>query len=120
MPNGLHSKTKLNIDINNLYSIKWLCTFNNHNIYRFYHFYFTYLMLVHNLLFSLKDPKTSENDEQTNKPITSSKTVSDLEKAKSRAERFGVVTSNTDEKKAARAARFGISNNSKKIGKAKQ
>ena len=75
---------------------------------------------AHNLLFALKDPKTSENDDQTNKPITSSKTVSDLEKAKSRAERFGVVTSNTDEKKAARAARFGISNNSKKIGKPKQ
>ena len=80
----------------------------------------TYLMPVHNSLFALKDPKTSENDDQTNKPITSSKTVSDLEKAKSRAERFGVVTSNTDEKKAARAARFGISNNSKKIGKPKQ
>ena len=33
MPNGLHSKTQLNIDRNNLYSIKWLCTFNNQNIY---------------------------------------------------------------------------------------
>ena len=81
---------------------------------------FTYLISVHNLLFALKDPETSENDDQASKTITSSKTVSDLEKAKSRAERFGVVTSNTDEKKAARAARFGISNNSKKIGKPKQ
>ena len=77
-------------------------------------------MSIYNLLFVLKDPKTSENDDQTNKPITFSKAVSDSEKAKSRAERFGVVTSNTDEKKAARAARFGISNNSKKIGKPKQ
>ena len=81
---------------------------------------FTYLISVHNLLFALKDPETSENDDQASKTITSSKTVSDSEKAKSRAERFGVVTSNTDEKKAARAARFGISNNSKKIGKPKQ
>ena len=45
------------------------------------------------------------------------KVLSDADRAKSRAERFGVVTStNVDEKKAARAARFGTSNSSKKIG----
>ena len=43
---------------------------------------------------------------------------SDAEKAKSRAERFGVVSStNLDEKKVARAERFGLSITSKKIGK---
>merc|ERR1712241_1498957 len=45
------------------------------------------------------------------------KTLSDAEKAKSRAERFGVAAAtDLDEKKAARAARFGISNASNKIG----
>jgi len=45
------------------------------------------------------------------------KVLSDVERAKSRAERFGVVaTTNIDEKKAARAARFGTSNSSNKIG----
>lgn len=45
------------------------------------------------------------------------KANSDAERAKSRAERFGVVTTtNLDGKKAARAARFGTSNSSTKIG----
>ena len=44
--------------------------------------------------------------------------IGDAEKAKSRAERFGLTITNIEEKKAARAARFGISN-SAKIGKSK-
>ena len=43
--------------------------------------------------------------------------MSDAEKAKSRAERFGMSASDIEEKKAARAARFGLSNSSQKIGK---
>lgn len=65
----------------------------------------------------LKDTKNNGTEDQANKTLTSVKVLSDSEKAKSRAERFGVITSsNIDEKKSARAARFGISNTSKKIG----
>ena len=68
------------------------------------------------------DSKLNTNGNQVNKTLSSEKALADIEKAKSRAERFGVVApSSVDEKKAARAARFGISNTtsntSKKIGK---
>ena len=43
--------------------------------------------------------------------------ISDSDKAKARAERFGTSSADLDEKKAARAARFGIQNTSQKIGK---
>jgi len=67
------------------------------------------------------DSKLNTNGNQVNKTLSSEKALADIEKAKSRAERFGVVApSSVDEKKAARAARFGISNTtsntSKKIG----
>lgn len=65
----------------------------------------------------LKTNESNGKQDQTNKDSTPVK-MSDAEKAKSRAERFGVITTpNIDEKKSARAARFGITNTSKKIGK---
>jgi len=64
----------------------------------------------------LKTNESNGKQDQTNKDSTPVK-MSDAEKAKSRAERFGVITTpNIDEKKSARAARFGITNTSKKIG----
>jgi len=64
----------------------------------------------------LKTNESNGKQDQTNKDSTPVK-ISDAEKAKSRAERFGVITTpNIDEKKSARAARFGITNTSKKIG----
>lgn len=62
-------------------------------------------------------PQETVAQSDSNKAVPSIKTVSDAEKAKSRAERFGVAAAtDLDEKKAARAARFGISNASNKIG----
>ena len=65
----------------------------------------------------MQEPKENEEPGEPNKTGQSLKVMSDAEKAKSRAERFGVTATNADEKKAARAARFGISNPSNKIGK---
>ena len=62
-------------------------------------------------------PQEPVAQSDSNKAVPSINTVSDAEKAKSRAERFGVAAAtDLDEKKAARAARFGISNASNKIG----
>ena len=62
-------------------------------------------------------PQETVAQSDSNNAVPLIKTVSDAEKAKSRAERFGVAAAtDLDEKKAARAARFGISNASNKIG----
>ena len=62
-------------------------------------------------------PQETIAQSDSNKTAPLIKTLSDAEKAKSRAERFGVAAAaDLDEKKAARAARFGISNASNKIG----
>lgn len=62
-------------------------------------------------------PQETIAQSDSNKAEPLIKTLSDAEKAKSRAERFGVAApTDLDEKKAARAARFGISNASNKIG----
>jgi len=72
----------------------------------------------HTVSSGTNDSKQNANDNQANKTLSSEKALSDIEKAKSRAERFGVVApSSVDEKKAARAARFGISNTTSNISK---
>jgi len=66
---------------------------------------------------STSDAKDSKENGTKEDGKTSLSSKSDAEKAKTRAERFGVVAStNLDEKKTARAARFGGSTTSNKIG----
>lgn len=62
-------------------------------------------------------PQETVAQSDSNKAVPSITKPSDAEKAKSRAERFGVAAAtDLDEKKTARAARFGTSNASNKIG----
>ena len=65
----------------------------------------------------MKKAVTSAIGEPDKSVESKSPVMSDAEKAKSRAERFGMSASDIEEKKAARAARFGLSNSSQKIGK---
>ena len=76
--------------------------------------------LIIRLTFLVLGPAPDESSsilKETNSNDTTTP-IGDAEKAKSRAERFGLTITNIEEKKAARAARFGISN-SAKIGKSK-
>ena len=64
----------------------------------------------------MKKAVTSAIGEPDKSVESKSLVMSDAEKAKSRAERFGMSASKVEEKKAAKAARFGSSNYSQKIG----